>query len=257
MSAGVGEPIPWSYTDMPGVLLWSWVTDHFVARIAGLEVDAREGQRDDTAGVDAPGVGGGGEALDRRRIRSYTWDVSDLMRTHQGLPRLLVDGTSSSFDEAERLVREHVGKLYDARLGYRAFSGSLAYLFTLSTGERIDVRPFMGTRCTVTVLMPDRSERVVTGDFDVRHYHWQVSTAQEILDIVPEHVLAISNRSDAAERASVITRNSSYSGIGRIYLEDPRPGCTGRAGFSLGTVDHAGAVRCPLHEEGLPEHLLH
>ena len=48
----------------------------------------------------------------------------------------------------------------------------------------------------------------------------------------------------------------TYSGIGRIYREDPRAGCTGRPGFAAGTVDHAGAPRCPLHEEGLPEHLL-
>lgn len=246
MSTTLGEPIPWSYTDSPGVLLWSWVTEHFVGRIAGLEVEGS-------------GEASGLQPLieDRRLVRSYTWDVSDLMRMHQGVPRLLIDGTCASFDEAERLVREHVGKLYDPRLGYRSYAGALAYTFTLSTGERVDVRPFIGTRCTVVVLMPDRSERVVSGDFDVRHYQWQLSMANEILDIVPEHVLSISNRSEAAERASAITRSVTYSGIGRIYREDPRPGCTGRAGFSIGTVDHAGAGRCPLHEEGLPEHLLH
>ena len=43
----------------------------------------------------------------------------------------------------------------------------------------------------------------------------------------------------AAERATEIVRGDLYSGIGRMYREDPRPGCTGRAGFMVGTVDHA------------------
>jgi hypothetical protein len=246
MTTGLVLPIPWAYTDSPGVLLWTWVTEHFVARISGAEV----------TGDDVDPVRSGGSP-DRRVVRSYSWDVSDLMRTHQGLPRLLVEGTSPSFDEAEALVREHVGKLYDPRLGYLPFAGPLAYTFVLSTGERRDVSELIGTRCTVTVLLPDRSERTVVGDFDVHHYTWRLSTPSELLEIVPEHVVRITHRSEAAERASTITRLDSYSGFGRIYAEDPRPGCTGRPGFTMGTVDHAGAPRCPLHEEGLPEHLLH
>lgn len=245
MTTGLLEPIPWSFTDSPGLLLWTWVTDHFVARIVGTEVDTSAGGAEV-----APGLAG------RRFVRSYSWDVSDLMRRHQDLPRLLIEGTTETFAEAETLVREHVGKLYDARLGYRRFSGPLAFTFTLSTGEKLDVSPLIGTHCAVTVLQPDRSERTVSGDFDVHHYAWRLSTPETMLEIVPDHVLRITNRSDAAERASAITRKDSYSGIGRMYREDPRPGCTGRAGFAVGTVDHAGAPRCPLHEEGLPEHLL-
>ena len=246
MTTGLLEPIPWSFTDSPGLLLWTWVTDHFVARIVGAEVDATAG----VAAELAPGLAG------RRFVRSYSWDVSDLMRRNQDLPRLLIEGTTETFAAAELLVREHVGKLYDARLGYRRFSGPLAFTFTLSTGAKLDVSSLIGTRCAVTVLLPDRTERTVSGDFDVQHYTWRLSTPESVLEIVPEHVVRISNRSDAAERASEITRNDSYSGIGRMYREDPRPGCTGRAGFAVGTVDHAGAPRCPLHEEGLPEYLL-
>lgn len=235
MTVGTIDPIPWAYTDSPGVLLWSWVTDHFSARISGTEVDSDGG---------------------RRVVRSYAWSVSDLMRTHQGLPRLLVEGISPSFDEAERHVREHVGKLYDSRLGYRRFAGPLAFTFVLSSGETIDVSPLIGQRCSVTVLMPDRSERTVSGDFDVHHYVWRLRTAEDVLEIIPEHVLRITHRSEAADRAAAITHLDSYSGFGRIYREEPRPGCTGRPGFSVGTVDHAGAPRCPLHEQGLPEHLV-
>lgn len=232
----MASPIPWAFTDSPGLLQWSWVTDHFVARVNGTEVDA--------------------ETADRRQVRTYEWEVADLIRKHQGVPRLLVQGTCPSFDEAETLVREHVGKLYDARLGYRRYSGPLAFAFTLSTGERIDVSEFIGTRCSVTVLMPDGTERTVSGDFDVVHYKWRLSSPEQVLEILPDHVLRITNRSEVAERATQITRNHTYSGIGRIYREDPRPGCTGRPGFTAGTVDHAGALRCPVHEVGIPDHLL-
>jgi hypothetical protein len=238
VSEGLAEPIPWTFTDSPGILLWTWVTEHFAARITGAEVDNEE------------------DPNGRRIIRSYQWDVSDLMRTNQGLPRLLVEGTSGTFEDAEAMVREHVGKLYDPRLGYRRFAGSLAFTFILSTGESVDVGEYIGTRCSVTVLMPDRSERTVTGDLDVAHYKWRLSTPEQVLEIIPEHVVRITNRSEIAERATAITRNDSYSGIGRLYNEEPRRGCTGRPGFTMGTVDHAGAPRCPIHEAGLPDHLL-
>jgi hypothetical protein len=238
VSNGLVEPVPWTFTDEPGVLLWTWVADHFVARVVGTEV----------ANEDDP--------LGRRIIRSYAWEVSDLIRTNQGVPRLLVEGRATSFDEAETWVREHVGKLYDSRLGYRRFSGTLAYTFTLASGERVDVAEYVGTKCAVTVLMPDGGTRTVTGDLDVQHYKWRLATAEQMLEITPEHVVRISNRSEAAERATAITRNESYSGIGRLYREEPRGGCTGRPGFMVGTVDHAGSPRCPIHETGVPEHLL-
>jgi hypothetical protein len=232
------EPMPWTFTDSPGVLLWTWLTPHFVARVSGTEVP----NDDDPDG--------------RRVIRSYSWDLSDLVRTTQGLPRLLVDGQASTFEEAERSIREHVGKCYDPRLGYRRFAGPLAYTFTLSTGAEVDVSEYIGTRCSVTVLMPDRTESTVTGDFEVTHYKWRLAAADRIMEIIPEHVVRITNRSEAAERATVIVRGELYSGIGRMYREDPRAGCTGRAGFMVGTVDHAGAERCPIHEVGVPQHLL-
>lgn len=240
MSVELVEPLPWTYTDSPGVLLWTWLTPHFVARITGAEVIDEDAATDDG----------------RRLIRSYMWDVSDLVRTSQGLPRPLVSGTSADFDAAELMIREHVGKCYDPRLGYRKFAGPLAYTFMLSTGETVDVSEFIGTKCAVTVLMPDRTERTVTGDFEVTHYKWRIAAPDRVMEIVPEHVVRITNRSEAAERATQIIRSDLFSGIGRMYKEDPRPGCTGRAGFLMGTVDHAGAHRCPVHEAGLPEHLL-
>jgi hypothetical protein len=236
MSAEVGEPIPWSYTDAPGLLLWSWVTEHFAARIVGAEVTE--------------------PTVEHRLVRTYSWEIGDLIRPQQGMPRVLVEGSSPTFEEAERHIREHTGKLYDPGLGYRRYSGSLAFSYTLTTGVQVDVSEYIGSRCGVTVLMPDGSERTVSGEFQVSGYTWTLTTADQVLEIRPEHVVRIGNRSEVADRAVEITRNSSYSGFGRIYREEPRMGCTGRPGFTVGTVDHAGAPRCPIHEVGLPDRLL-
>jgi hypothetical protein len=170
------------------------------------------------------------------------------MRTHQQMPRVLVDGTSQSFLEAELRLREHIAKCYDFRLGYAAFTGNLAYVFTLATGEAIDVRALVGKRCSVSVLMADRSERTVAGDFQLARYRWRIATSDGILEIVPEHVTRIANGSDAAQQAVQIVHHDSYTGIGRMYREEPRPGCSGRPGFTVGVVDHAGAIPCPIHE---------
>lgn len=218
--------------------MWSWVTEHLVARVSGQEVPGDEDDR---------GI---------RNVRSYTWELLDLIRSNQGMPRLLIEGASRSFGDAELQVREHVGKCYDARLGYRKFAGSLAFTYSLASGEQIDVSSFIGTRCSVTVLLADGSERTVAGDFSIDRYRWVVRTLDEQLEIVPEHVVRLTNRSEVADRAASIMRHDSYTGIGRMYRQEPRKGCTGRPGFTVGTVDHAGAAECPIHESGLPEHLL-
>ena len=53
------QPIPWVFTDMPGVLMWTWVSDHFVARITGAEVtqDAANAASEDQAAPIAETVG--------------------------------------------------------------------------------------------------------------------------------------------------------------------------------------------------------
>lgn len=244
-SRGLAENIPWTYTDQPGVLMWTWVTDHFVARIRGAEVAGP-----DEAAEALEGAGG------RRYIRSYSWDIADRMKTNDGVPRMLIEGGTTGFAEAEQLIREHVGKLYDSRLGYRRFSGNLAYTFEVSTGERVDVSDMVGTTCTVTVLMSDGTRRTAAGKLKVSGYRWELQQGDTVTKILPEHVVSITNRSDVADRARRVARKDVYSGVGRIYSEDPGPGCTGTAGFAPHTVDHAGAPQCPIHEEGLPRHLL-
>lgn len=240
MTAEALEPVPWIYSDAPGVLMWTWLTEHFIAKITGAEVQPAEGA----------------EVAGQRTIRSYSWELADLMRTNQGMPRVLVEGMAASFDEAEALVREHVGKCYDVRLGYGRFSGSLANTFTLATGETLDTTPFLGTRCTITVLLPGGGSQQVQGDLSLQNYKWRLRDGDQILEITPEHVSAVVNRSEAASRAAKVVHLETYSGIARIYRDERKTGCTGTPGFMVGTVDHAGAPRCPVHEVSLPDDLI-
>jgi len=237
VNTGSLPEIPWIFTDAAGLLMWSWVTEHFAARIQG-----RESQDPDNPRL--------------RNVVSYHWELLDLMRTHQGVPRQLLEGTRAGFDEAERAVREHVGKCYDARLGYQGFAGRLAHQFTLATGEHVDVTALIGSRCAVTVLMADGTSRTVAGDFSVDRYRWRLETASERLLIVPEHATRITNRSEIADSAARTVRHDTYTGFGRMYAEEPGPGCSGRPGFTMGTVDHAGAAPCPIHESGLQQDVL-
>lgn len=234
------EPVPWIYSDAPGILMWTWLTDHFIAKITGSEVYASEA----------------GEVNGQRTIRSYSWELADLMRTHQEMPRVLIEGMASTFDEADALIREHVGKCYDVRLGYGRFAGSLANTFTLANGETLDTTPLLGTRCTITVLLPGGGSQQVQGDLSLEHYKWRVRDGEQILEITPEHVSSVVNRSEAASRAAKVVHLDTYSGIARIYRDERKAGCTGTPGFMVGTVDHAGAPRCPVHEVSLPDDLI-
>lgn len=230
------KPIPWSYADQPGLLVWTWISDHFVARVNGQEVQANSGQR---------------------TIRSYRWELLDKMRMHQGMPRILIGGEALSFEQAESQIAEHVAKCYDPRLGYRSYSGCLAFTFELSSGERMDVSSLIGSYVNVELLKGSRQIENIQGDLSVHGYAWRLDNNGQISEISPEHVLSVTNRASQAKAAQVSLHGEKYSGVGRIYREDARPGCTGKPGYLAHTVDHAGAPQCQLHEVGLPAHLVH
>lgn len=233
-------PIPWAYSDSPGVLLWTWVTEHFVATIRGSQ-----------AAID-PALAGGAD----RVVRSYSWELADVMRRQQGMPRILVEGECGQFAEAEALIREHVGKAYDPRLGYQHFAGPYATTFTIADGSHVDAADLIGIRCTATVLLAGGAREMVSGDLTVHHYTWRLRDGDDIFEIAPEHVVELRHRSVAADKAAALIDMPTYTGIGRLHRDEWRRGCTGAAGFDFGTVDHAGCPRCPLHEPSLPDEML-
>ncbi len=221
-------PIPWVFTDESGILQWTWLTDHLVARISGT-----------SAMVDG-----------QRHVASYGWELCDRMTAVDGLPRLLIEGRAGTFDEAERAVREHVGKAYDPRLGYRAYAGGEATTFTLGTGERRDLASYLGSRCSLTVRESGAATVMVVGDLSVRHYSLVVRDGAVARDVIPEHVVHIDHVGPGGPGGGMSL--SSVESGGRLLRQEWSPGCTGRPGFDVGTVDHGGAAPCPIHERQAP-----
>jgi len=214
-SVGVLTPVPWRYHETGGLRVWNWETKHFYANITS----------DD-----------GGP---------FVWEVHD---GSGRAPRLLASGETSTFTYAENAVREVVGKSYRPALGYLEFAGSLAMTFALANGQRIDLSPFLGHICSVTVLLEDRSTRAVHGQFSI--YHYDVLLEQSngtVLKIQPSSIVAISRETDQNPLKPGTEADSRWLGVGRIYRGNTGDGCTGLAGFLNDTVDHSGPL-CPVHE---------
>jgi len=230
------EPIPWVYSDNGGLLAWVWTTPHFVVRIIGNRV---------------PGDDDG--AL---FVRQHHWEIADRMAMHADVPKVIVEGNTRTFAEAEILVREHVGKAYPGLADYAAYIGSAAACYELETGEVLDVAHLVGSRVTLRVRIGTDSYRALTGEFQVAGYWWRITTTEGVFEVLPAHVVHVAPLPSAGASSAWPQREGTHSGVGRIYAENPRPGCTGRAGYAPNSVDHAGAPRCPVHESEIRDHLI-
>jgi len=214
-SIGALTPVPWRYHESGGLRVWNWETKHFYANVTSDE---------------------GGPFL---------WEVHD---GSGRAPRLLASGETPTFTHAENAVREVVGKSYRPALGYLEYAGSLAMTFALSSGQRIDLSPFLGHLCSVTVLLEDRTTRLVAGHFSIYHYDVLLEQANgTVLKIHPASIVSITREVDESEVHHSDEIDARWLGVGRIYRGQPTEGCTGLAGFLSDTVDHSGPL-CPVHE---------
>lgn len=205
-------PIPWRYVDADLARMWIWETPHFEAKVTA-------------------------------DINSFAWELGDLIVPNQGLPRFLAEGRTTDFAEAERAVRETVGKSYPPAYGYSPYCGALATTFTIATGRRVNLGEFNGQSVVVTVRMPNGLSRSIVGYARVVNWELHVETGGSAVRVQPAHIDSIVREGGGgAAQAS-----DSYTGVGRIYRGDPDRGCTGVASFLPGTVDHTGGT-CPVHE---------
>jgi len=212
-SIGALTPVPWRYHESAGLRVWNWETRHFYANITS----------DD-----------GGP---------FVWEVHD---GSGRAPRLLASGEAPTFTNGENAVREVVGKSYRPALGYLEYAGSLAMTFALSNGQRIDLSPFLGHMCAVTVLLEDRTTRVVSGQFSIYHYDVLVEQPNgTVLKIQPSSIVTIQRESE--DNSAATQADARWLGVGRVYRGHVGDGCTGLAGFLSDTVDHSGPL-CPVHE---------
>lgn len=231
------EPIPWVFTDTPRVVLWSWCTPQFLVKIVAMEGTSLANDLDADNSLTAA-----------RHVKSYEWEIGDLIRPNQGLPRVFAYGITSTFSAAEDSIREHVGKAYAIKYGYMKFAGTLANTFETTDGQIVDFTRFINTDCMLTIRQPNGSDRKISGVLTVNHYKIRLKSDWRVLEVRPEHIVSAANASDIASRAIALRKQNTHSGIGRIHNTDKTPGCTGTPGFLPNTVDHAGCNECPVHE---------
>ena len=156
-----------------------------------------------------------------------------------GEVELLKDGGGRNFSDAEKQIREFIGKSFSEALGYKKWAGDLANTFVISSGERVNFTPYLGHACTLTVINEKNEEVQLSGKLQVQNYNLIVEVGKRAFKVKPGHVATIYS----AAVDSVKVENTK-----RVYVGAVTPGCTGKNGFKFNTVEHFGA-KCPLHEE--------
>ena len=202
-------PIPWQHSSEDFGSVWLWETPHFVVTVNGND-------------------------------RSCYYTISDKSHARAGTVRLLSDGQSASFEQAELLIRETLGKSYHPSLNYQHYAGPLATTFRLADGRDLDLAPYVDELVRVTVLNRDGSRASYEGRAKVENYDLLLANDEGQIRISPSFIADI-----------------ALSGVGRKAVPQNRldrtvkgkmqPGCTGTPGFILGTVEHTGRD-CPIHE---------
>jgi len=207
-------PIPWTHETSEFGSVWQWDNPTFLVTVNG-------------------------------DMKSFYWTIADKSANPGSLPHPFADGTAGSFEQAERSIREVVGKAYPPSAGFRHFAGTLATTFTIGTGETVDLGVYEGRRVKVVVASREGEDETYRGCARVEHYELVLTSGDEALHIAPTFIMAI----EAEGFGGPSLRPTNTAGAGSRTCQGQRePGCTGVPGFLAGTIDHHGAL-CPIHEE--------
>lgn len=198
--------IPWIHQGDEITTLWTWDTEHFTVTVTG-------------------------------NINSMYFRIHD-----KGSNQVFFDGQSVTFEEAEGVIRETIGKAYHPALGYRNFAGPLATTFMIATGDKKDLSRYIGRAVNVKVLSASGSQESYSGVAEIVGYYLELHTAKIHIKVLPSHILEIE------PVVEVEGLDSEYERIsGRIFKGKREPGCTGVQGFMENTVEH-NSLPCPIHE---------
>jgi hypothetical protein len=208
-------PIPWAYSMSDFGSIWKWDTPAFIVTVNG-------------------------------DMKSFYWTIADKTSDPSASPRPFSDGQASTFEQAEKSIRETIGKAYPPALGYQHFAGHLATTFMIGTGEQIDLGVHVGRMVSVRVASPDSAngEEVYRGKAKVEHYEFIVVDNNEAIRIPPSYILEVVPEGPVG--VTPVQRNVSPV-VGRTVQGAITPGCTGQPGFLPNTVEHNGPM-CPVHE---------
>lgn len=206
-------PIPWVHQSGEIAAVWKWETPHFIVTVTG----------------------------DNRSVYFQVADKS------KGRPIPFTDGQAVTFDDAELLIREAVGKAYSEILGYRHYAGHLATTFLLGNAERVDLGPYVGKLIKVVVLNEKLEKEFYSGHATIEHYDLILTSGQNIIRISPSEIIDIGVLTNYGATKRIDQGPASKAS--RTISGSMSPGCTGITGYIDGTVDHTGPA-CPIHEAG-------
>lgn len=153
-------PIPWSHSASDLGSVWRWETPDFFVVVNG-------------------------------DSRSFYWVLSDVSLNPEAEPKVVGDGQAATFEQAERSIRETLGKAYPPRMGYRHFAGPLATTFILADGAPKDLEEYVGRRVKVMVADRGWDGRECRGVASVEHYDLVLTMPDEITRISPSYILSI------------------------------------------------------------------
>jgi hypothetical protein len=173
--------------------------------------------------------------------RSCYYQIADKTAAPNAAPRPLSDGQAPTFEVAERLVRETIGKAYRPTLGYSRYAGALATTFKLGNGTQTDLGIYEGVEVIVTAATQGGAATVYEGRARVEHYDLILERGTTAIRITPSYVMDI-------KVSPVASRVAKGPGINRTFQGRVEPTCTGTPGFLPNTVEHSGRI-CPIHEE--------
>ena len=216
-------PIPWAHSVSDFGSVWKWDTTAFEITVNGNE-------------------------------RSVYYQIADKSANPGQPARPFADGTAATFEAAERLIRETIGKAYPPELGFLKFAGPYATTFQLGNGQRVDLGPFEGQRVKVTVAARDAEDQVYRGVAKVKHYDLILTDGDNAVRISPSFIVDITIDGARPGMQRPAAGQATVGAGGRTTQGRVEPGCNGRSGFMPGTVEHSGKP-CPVHEEsgrGLP-----
>lgn len=212
-------PIPWVHKSNPIVSTWVWETPHFILSIFA-------------------------EGLSAKKM--YNWKIVD---KSSGIPRAFDSAPAISFPDAVDAAIEVIAKSYARELGYQAYAGELATTFSIANGKSYDFAPVIGESVIMKAYDVDGSETLITGLFDLLNYDFVVYTNGSSGVVVPPNkVIDILKEYGMSSLLNVHENGIKSSRKRGIIHEEWRKGCTGKAGFHAGTVEHGPNDKyCPIH----------
>lgn len=228
------KQIPWEYTSTMEYQIWKWVTEHFTAMIrttVNPEADALAQKEFQTLS---------GESSSPRR-GMYSSVITDVTR---GRKQIILNEIAFSFDDAAKQILETVGKAYPVTTNYREYAGDLATTFTIADGRRINFGPLEGTKVVLTVNT-EHGPKKITGSLLVKNYKIEIVVESGGKAVIPPFVITEVDTNGKKRLEDLIMSESQHD---RTVKGVTSMGCTGKAGYFEGTVDHPFDSRwCPVH----------